>query len=142
MASDRRYATPEASFDARVSKNEDGCWLWLGYVDKKGYGVIGVGNRKLSKAHRYSYERFVGPIPDGLQLDHLCRVRNCVNPNHLEPVTNRENVIRGNAARPEIKICKNGHEFTESNTYIHPKRGNRQCKKCRRSAAIRFKERN
>jgi len=70
MARERRYRTPEESFDARIQKDESGCWLWTGYIDQKGYGVIGIGGRRLSKVHRYSYERFVGPVPDGLQLDH------------------------------------------------------------------------
>lgn len=131
----RRYRSPEMSFDARVQKDVSGCWLWTGFVDRKGYGVIGVGGRKLSKAHRFSYERFVGPVPDGMQLDHLCRVRNCVNPSHLEPVTNRENVIRGNAARPAKTHCKNGHPYKE-NLYLNP-RGHRECMKCRTEAARR-----
>lgn len=67
-----------------------GCWLWTGSQDGKGYGKTGRG-----RIHRIVYEELVGPIPDGLQLDHLCRVRNCVNPAHLEPVTGRENVRRG-----------------------------------------------
>lgn len=113
-----------------------GCWLWTAYVDRKGYGVFGINQRTLVKAHRYSYELHVGPIPEGLQLDHLCRVRHCVNPAHLEPVTNQENVIRGNAARPKLTHCKHGHEFTPENTYLHPKRGKRHCKAC---ASIRSK---
>jgi hypothetical protein len=139
MARERRYRTPEESFDARIHRDESGCWLWTGYIDPKGYGVIGVGGRKLSKVHRYSYERFIGPVPDGLQLDHLCRVRHCANPAHLEPVTNRENVIRGNAARPDRTHCNRGHEFNEENTYINPK-GRRECRVCRHAASIRYKE--
>lgn len=136
----RRHPTPEQSFDARIVKDGSGCWLWTGFIDKKGYGVIGIGGKKLAKVHRYSYERFVGPIPCGLQLDHLCRVRHCANPHHLEPVTNRENVIRGFAARPARTHCKNGHEFTAENTYINP-RGNRECKPCRARSVENFKER-
>ena len=139
MAGERRYRTPQESFDARIRKEESGCWLWTGFIDRKGYGVIGVGGRKLSKVHRYSYERFVGPVPNGLQLDHLCRVRHCANPQHLEPVTARENVVRGNAARPQITHCKHGHEFSERNTYINPK-GNRECRKCRTDAVARYLE--
>ena len=135
----KRFRTPDASFDAKIIRDPSGCWLWTGYVYPKGYGVMGVGGRKLCKVHRYSYERFVGPIPKGLQLDHLCRVRNCANPAHLEPVTNRENVVRGNAARPPIQACKRGHAFTESNTYINP-RGHRECRICRADAMRRSTE--
>ena len=119
---------------------ESGCWLWLGYTDRKGYGIFGVSSGKTVKAHRFSYELFVGPIPEGLPLDHLCRTRNCVNPFHLEPVTNQENVIRGFRARTAKTHCKNGHELTESNTYHHPKTGWRDCRKCRKLANTKCRE--
>lgn len=80
----------------------DGCWLWQGPRVHNGYGIIsiqGSGVKTTIRAHRYAYEALVGPIPEGLQLDHLCRVRRCVNPAHLEPVTARENVRRGVRAR-------------------------------------------
>lgn len=138
-ATDRDFPDIETRFIAKVSVSETGCWLWNGYVDKKGYGVFGVGNRKLSKAHRYSYERFIGKVPDGLFLDHLCRVRNCVNPHHLEPVTNQENVIRGFFARGPRKNCKKGHPFTEENTYINPRRV-MCCKTCQKVATKSYNE--
>ncbi|WP_414630996.1 HNH endonuclease signature motif containing protein [Alcanivorax jadensis] len=95
---------------------------------------------KAVKAHRFSYETFESPIPEGMQLDHLCRVRNCVNPRHLEPVTNRENVRRGFAARPAQTHCRSGgHELTEENIYLNP-RGHRECRICRREAAQRQKQ--
>lgn len=131
---ERRHRSPDESFDARTQKT-DACWLWTGHVSPKGYGVIGVGGRKLMRAHRYSYERFVGPVPEGMQLDHLCRVRSCVNPEHLEPVTNRENVVRGNTSRGPKPHCKRGHAFDSANTYIHPKRGTRHCRECQRARA-------
>jgi hypothetical protein len=76
-----------------VPEPNTGCWLWTGYVDRHGYGQF--KGAKQGSAHRWSYEYHAGPIPEGLQLDHLCRVRSCVNPAHLEPVTCRVNVSRG-----------------------------------------------
>lgn len=113
---------------ARVEVDREGCWLWLGYVGiRNGYGSFGAG--KL--AHRVAYEAFVGAIPPGLQIDHLCKVRRCVNPDHLEAVTQRENLLRGdtvtarNAARTE---CPRGHPYTPENTYRS--NGKRRCRIC------------
>jgi HNH endonuclease len=78
---------------------ETGCWLWQGALHSAGYGFLSVGGRN-QLAHRVAYRLFVGPIPDGLELDHLCRVKHCVNPAHLEPVTTAENLRRGREARP------------------------------------------
>lgn len=85
-------------FWARVERS-DSCWLWTGSTTKAGYGMFGAGRRGMGNlyAHRYSYEWAKGPIPAGLHIDHLCRVRNCVNPAHLEAVTQGENNRR---ARP------------------------------------------
>ena len=79
-----------------------GCWLWKGLVDRDGYGVFGL-NRRSFRAHRVAYELLVGPIPDGLMIDHLCRVTSCINPDHLEPVTNKENQARGSAVKTPRK---------------------------------------
>lgn len=118
-----------------VDKNgPKGCWLWLGFL-KRGYGVVRRDGRKWA-AHRFFYELLVGPIPDGLVIDHLCRVRNCVNPQHLEPVTNAENLARGegpNAKALRDNTCIRGHEFTPENTYYRPSRPRvRICKSCQR----------
>lgn len=141
MAIGRKPKDPIDRFYAKVVKHESGCWLWTGYTDKKGYGIFGITSKNIVKAHRYSYEKNVGEIPDGLYIDHLCRVCNCVNPDHLEPVTNQENVIRGNNARPKQTKCKRGHDFSDSNTYLNPN-GRRECKTCRSDAVKRFNERS
>lgn len=121
---------------ARVVIDPCGCWLWQGStVD--GYGTINVSGR-IVRVHRLMYELTVGPIPEGHELDHVrergCRHRHCCNPAHLEPVTHRDNVLRGDgiAARNARKThCKRGHEFTEANTYRRRDRpGNRECKAC------------
>jgi hypothetical protein len=104
------------------------CWLWLGGYLKDGYGQISIAS-KLWLAHRASFTIFRGPIPPTLQLDHLCRVRACVNPDHLEPVTNAENCRRGTGAKTH---CVNGHEFTVENTYTDRKNGHRHCRECNR----------
>ena len=134
---DPNYQRParDERFWARVDKSaEGGCWLWTGTTFSTGYGALWVdGGQKL--AHRLSYEMNVGPIPGGRQLDHLCRVRACVNPEHLEPVTIRENLMRGetNAAANAAKThCPYGHPYDEVNTYVNPS-GHRVCRECSRS---------
>jgi hypothetical protein len=88
-----RRGTPEERFDVKVAPSDSGCLLWLGSLNAKGYGHFNL-NGRIFKAHRWAYERRFGPTPTGMQLDHLCSVRNCVNPDHLEPVTNWENSRR------------------------------------------------
>lgn len=103
-----------ARFMAKVSYGGDnGCWTWIGYLDKCGYGRLSIPPEKVLYAHRLAFEHFTGPIPDGLQLDHLCRNRGCVNPAHLEPVTSRENTLRGNshgALAKRTGMCGRGHK--------------------------------
>ena len=82
-------------------EDSNGCWIWQGYSDKDGYGTIGIKN-KVKKAHRVYYEKYIGPIPEGLQLDHLCRNPSCVNPKHLEPVSAAENTRRGKGTKLDI----------------------------------------
>lgn len=132
MTSARR--TPEQRFWAKVHKT-DLCWIWIGTI-ARGYGQFWDGQRVVG-AHRFAYELLVDSIPGGLQLDHLCRNRRCVNPAHLEPVTRRENILRGagvtarNAAKTH---CVNGHELTPANTYIRPgARPGRECLTCNRA---------
>lgn len=116
-----------------LSFTESGCWIWCGSLGRGGYGKVGHYGKTLL-AHRFVYTELVGPIPRGLQLDHLCRTRACVNPDHLEPVTCRENLMRGDTwqARNAAKThCPRGHEYTEQNTYRYPD-GRRRCILCRR----------
>ena len=114
---------------------ESPCWIWQGSLGTNGYAKICRGG-KTHSGHRWMYERHRGPIPAALVIDHLCRVRSCVNPDHLEPVTNAENLRRGAAAAAGIPIetlrdthCIRGHEWNAENTYYHD--GARTCRICR-----------
>jgi hypothetical protein len=122
------------------------CWIWQGCTDTKGYGLLRIKNKNV-KAHRFSYQYYIGPIPKGLQLDHLCKVKNCVNPNHLEAVTLQENMRRSQPdrifsfdigkANREKTHCPSGHKYSVENTYIRNK--SRNCKKCNTKSERRKK---
>ena len=106
-----RYVRPLEDYIEKEPNS--GCWLWTAHVDRLGYGHVTRGGQN-QRVHRVMYELAKGPIPEGLTIDHLCRVRSCVNPEHMEPVTQRVNVLRGeaNAAKNARKThCQNGHEF-------------------------------
>lgn len=112
------------------------CWLWTATRSDTGYGWFSLGRGKGIGAHRYAYELLVGPIPLGLHLDHLCRIRPCIRPSHTEPVTPAENLRRGEAPAAVIRrsgYCSKGHEMTLENTYIRPDGHGVQCLTCNRA---------
>ena len=129
---------PEIRFWRHVEKLPNGCWLWTGTKTSMGYGRLYIINQSDNKsvrvlAHRLAYEIFVGPIPDGLTIDHLCRNRPCVNPEHLEAITLQDNILRGigSAARNAKKThCPQGHPYDLLNTYIRAN-GWRVCHRCK-----------
>jgi hypothetical protein len=105
------------------------CWLWTGGADSYGYGRFWDGSKQVI-SHRWAYQRMNGPIPHGLVLDHLCRVHRCVRPDHLEPVTQGENVRRGLTGQKNAQktACPRGHAYTEQNT--RRRNGRRECRAC------------
>lgn len=132
----RSLSDPKSRLLSKVDIDpETGCWNFRGWRDKAGYGRISQGrvaDGSIS-THRFAYRLWVGEIPAGLQLDHLCRNTSCCNPAHLEPVTGRENLLRGetfqahNAAKTH---CPQGHPYDESNTYVVKPRNLRACRAC------------
>jgi hypothetical protein len=130
-------------------KSTPGCWIFTGCRIRGGYGMVRTGSvldgsARSKLAHRVVYEAIVGPIPEGLELDHLCRNPACVNPAHLEPVDHRTNVLRGfspSAIHARKTHCVNGHEFTTENTLVD-KKGKRNCRACARAARRRRDERD
>lgn len=124
-------------FAAKVEKT-DGCWLWRGTIDNYGYGRLvsrSTGRAIVMGAHRVSYVLHVGPISDGLQIDHLCRVRDCVNPAHLQAVSIAENIARGETGihQRAVTHCPKGHPYEGDNLSIS--QGGRVCIACRRARA-------
>lgn len=113
--------------DCYIPEPNSGCWLWIMSLNEKGYGRRWDGLRE-RKAHTVVYEVYRGRLGDGLELDHLCRVRCCVNPWHMDPVTRQENMRR---AKPFMMraVCKRGHKLEDPNLY-YSKKGNRHCKRC------------
>lgn len=136
---ERRKRDIEERFYEKVWMVEDGCWLWTGSTHPTGYGYFSVKNYPV-RAHRWAYEQFIGPIPERLVLDHLCKKRSCVNPKHLEPVTQQVNTLRGDTVLAENVAkthCIHGHEFTSENTYVIARKTragktltHRHCKVC------------
>ena len=125
---------------SRTEKDPSGCWLWKGHLNSWGYGRFWLSGRKSTAVwdmvHRVSYETFLDKkIPAGLEIDHLCRVRNCINPEHLEPVTPRENTFRSNSRHginARKTVCLRGHSLAGDNLVKSDK--NRRCRTCTNDA--------
>lgn len=113
-----------------------GCWEWTGRLNPKGYGKIHADRYR--RVHRVAYECFVGPLIEGLTIDHLCKNKRCVNPKHLEQVTLAENMARAGLTVPGASHCINGHEYTEENTYRSPNKNGRNCRQCMKVSSLRF----
>jgi hypothetical protein len=126
---------PEVRFHKHaMPEPNSGCWLWVGPINYAGYAVMEVNGRQVRGA-RFAFEMFKGKIPDGLTIDHLCRVRCCVNPDHLEAVPIRVNILRGEnppAKNGRKTHCNQGHPLSGENLYIAPS-GKRFCRICRRT---------
>jgi len=114
------------------------CWIWTGSQNGKGYGKVSYFGQR-HRTHRFSYELLVGPIPAGLQIDHLCRVRSCMNPQHLEPVTPKINQER--SARATKTHCAHGHPFSGENLRVTYRNGwtERKCRECKRRYRKQYK---
>jgi len=121
-----------AAFWDQATETADGCWRWTGRRDGAGYGMFWDGSR-VQRSHRYAFTEMRAEIPDGLQLDHLCMNRACVNPDHLDPVPQVVNILRGNgwgALNARKTHCPAGHAYDEANTYVDTT-GRRRCRPCR-----------
>jgi hypothetical protein len=133
----RNLKTEIERFKEKITIDNNGCWNWTAAKNMGGYGQFKF-NRKMIYAHRFSYAFHKGSIPKDLTLDHLCRNRACVNPEHLEPVIQKENILRGQglcAINARKTHCPKGHPLSGSNLYINPN-GGRQCKICRKCERV------
>lgn len=133
--------TLQERFDAKWQLDpKTGCHVWTASLDTHGYAQISDGAHRIL-AHRLAYEQSVGPIPEGLQIDHLCRVRHCVNPTHLEPVTQQENIRRGEAGCHEHAKthCPKGHPYSGDNLVVRNKRGGGEGRICRECKAAFYR---
>lgn len=130
---------PQRFWDKVSPEPNSGCWLWTAAILRK-YGRFrfGADGTATKLAHRGAYQRLVGPVPEGMELDHLCRTPSCVNPAHLRPISHYDNVMCGDL--PKVSFlkhaakthCPKGHPYDEANTYHAPGKPNRQCRQCQR----------
>lgn len=142
---------PKRFRDKFIINKDTDCWEWKAEITHDGYGRYCYKYRRYM-SHRFSYEIMIGPIPEGLQIDHLCRNRSCCNPEHLEAVTCKENLSRGLGCMPGVIVsankrkakihCKYSHEFTPENTYTY--KNKRSCKicNCRRVKESQLRKKN
>lgn len=138
MAGGRASTAIERLLDLSIPEPNSGCWIWMGQLNEKGYGRIRhLGRTRF--AHRVSFELFTGRTAED-HLDHLCRVRCCINPEHLEPVTPRENAIRGSLARGRPTHCKRGHLITQRRSETSARPGEAVCNACSRLRYLTRKE--
>jgi hypothetical protein len=132
----------EIRFFKKVEFRRDGCWEWTAYR-RDGYGMFWFNGAHV-QSHRWLYEQKNGPIPDGLEPDHLCRNRECVNPDHIEPVTHAENVRRGPNWLRDKTHCKNGHPLSGKNLSVHTRKCGqrvRVCLACHQESDKKYRER-
>ena len=139
-----RHGPPEWRFERKyIPEPNSGCWLWTASLNRDGYGNFWDGVKYL-RAHQFSYLTAYGPVPDGMEIDHLCGVRACVNPAHLEAVPHIVNCRRGQvgpsarARKLAVTHCPRGHSYAGDNLYLTPK-GHRHCRTCRRNALREFR---
>lgn len=145
MRSGALFDLPPNIQDKIMPEPMSGCWIWIGARAGKNYGVV-THDGKQRYAHTVVYTLLVGPIPEGLEPDHLCRLSCCTNPDHIEPVTHAENMRRSTAVQrmrewaSAIMHCPSGHGYTPENTYVN--NGKRSCRKCTARANAQYDERN
>lgn len=140
MPRTRQRTPPDERFWPRVDAFGD-CWEWTGRRNKDGYGRFDVTAHGAVYTHTYAWEALVGPVPEGLELDHLCRNPACCNPDHLEPVTRKVNTLRGygpSARHARKTHCPAGHPYDQSNTHLDT-RGQRNCRACGRVRARQYR---
>lgn len=131
-------STEERLLNLSMPEPNTGCWIWFGDSVKGGYGRSSVASKK-KLAHRLSYETFIGPIPEGLTIDHLCNNTSCINPQHLQPKTQKDNTLSSKINIATINKakthCPKGHEYNIVNTFVH-KDGRRDCRTCRNASSL------